>query len=147
MKIEISHTSLIFEFVNDGFDSRKIYESLLHIIDDIITSNNLKIPDDWMLIFDIGYNNGRIPLLSKNKFGTYPSDKMKYIKFHVKLEDTVSEGVIGVNDDASDEDIDNFFEKWGIKLNGTIKWKGENMNDIGKIVVENNKVTVIEFEF
>lgn len=43
--------------------------------------------------------------------------------------------------------IDNFFEKWGIKLNGTIKWKGENMNDIGKIVVENNKVTVIEFEF
>ena len=37
--------------------------------------------------------------------------------------------------------------KWNIKLNGTIKWRGENMNDIGKIVVEDNKVTVIEFEF
>ena len=43
--------------------------------------------------------------------------------------------------------IDNFFEKWDIKLNGTIKWRGEDMNDIGKIVVEDNKVTVIESEF
>ena len=43
--------------------------------------------------------------------------------------------------------IDNFFEKWNIKLNGTIKWRGEYMSDIGKIIVEDNKVTVIEFEF
>ena len=38
--------------------------------------------------------------------------------------------------------IDNFFEPWGYKLNGTIKWSGEYPEDIGKIVVKNNKVKI-----
>lgn len=37
--------------------------------------------------------------------------------------------------------IDNFFEKWGIKLNGEIKWSGEEMADVGVITVKDNHVT------
>jgi hypothetical protein len=40
--------------------------------------------------------------------------------------------------------IVNFFEKWGVKLNGVIKWEGEDSdNDRGKIVVVNNDIKVL----
>ena len=42
--------------------------------------------------------------------------------------------------------INNFFEEWGIKLNGEVSWVGEDSSDRGKIVVENNKVRVFEVE-
>lgn len=42
--------------------------------------------------------------------------------------------------------INNFFEEWGIKLNGEVTWVGEDSSDKGKIVVENNKVRVFEVE-
>ena len=42
--------------------------------------------------------------------------------------------------------INNFFEEWGIKLNGKVYWVGEYSSDKGKIVVENNKVRVFEVE-
>jgi len=37
--------------------------------------------------------------------------------------------------------INNFFVKWGIELNGEVYWYGEDKDDLGKIEVENNKVT------
>jgi hypothetical protein len=39
--------------------------------------------------------------------------------------------------------IKNFFEPWGIKLNGEIEWTGEDREDLGKIVVVDNVVTVL----
>lgn len=39
-----------------------------------------------------------------------------------------------------------FFEPWGIKLNGTMKWQGEDMDDRGKIEVVDNKVKLINLE-
>ena len=36
--------------------------------------------------------------------------------------------------------IDRFFKPWGVKLNGEIEWKGEDTDDIGKIVVKDNMV-------
>jgi len=36
--------------------------------------------------------------------------------------------------------IKHFFEPWGIKLNGEIEWDGEDPEDLGKIVVEDNVV-------
>ena len=42
--------------------------------------------------------------------------------------------------------INNFFEEWGIKLNGQVSWVGEDSSDKGKIIVENNKVRVFEVE-
>jgi hypothetical protein len=38
--------------------------------------------------------------------------------------------------------INHFFEKWGVKLNGEVYWKGEESEDMGKIVVKDNKVIV-----
>ena len=37
--------------------------------------------------------------------------------------------------------IKNFFEPWGIKLDGVITWSGEDRGDIGSIKVVKNKVT------
>lgn len=94
MDIRFTHTNLVFGFEDEGFDSNNIYSNQLSIVNSIMLLNKLQIPDDWVLMFDIGYNNGRIPLLSKNKFGTYPSDKMKYIKIviPIPLESEVSWG-------------------------------------------------------
>ena len=38
--------------------------------------------------------------------------------------------------------INNFFEKWEIKLNGEITWEGEDDDDLGKIVVTDNDVKI-----
>jgi len=38
--------------------------------------------------------------------------------------------------------IKNFFEPWGIKLNGEIYWVGEDNEDMGKIEVVDNVVTI-----
>lgn len=38
--------------------------------------------------------------------------------------------------------INNFFEPWGIKLNGEIEWIGEDPSDRGKIVANDNEVKV-----
>ena len=38
--------------------------------------------------------------------------------------------------------IKNFFEPWGIKLNGEIYWAGEDHEDMGKIEVADNVITI-----
>lgn len=38
--------------------------------------------------------------------------------------------------------IKNFFEPWGVKLNGEVKWEGEDSDDVGKIVVKDNSITI-----
>ncbi len=38
--------------------------------------------------------------------------------------------------------INNFFSKWDVILNGEITWVGEDFDDLGKIIVEDNEVTV-----
>lgn len=96
MDIRFTHTNLIFGFEDDGFDAEKIYAEELSDVIKIMHSNNLKIPHDWILVFDIGYNNGKTPLVSKNKVGTYPSDKMKYIKIVVPIPSN-KEIIWGVN--------------------------------------------------
>ena len=40
--------------------------------------------------------------------------------------------------------IKHFFEPWGVKLNGEITWQGEESTDMGKIVVVDNSITVLE---
>ena len=42
--------------------------------------------------------------------------------------------------------IENFFSRWGIEINGTVKWQGEDMDDRGRIKVEGNKITTTELE-
>jgi len=38
--------------------------------------------------------------------------------------------------------IENFFVPWGVVLNGTIEWRGEDWSDAGSIHVTDNKVTL-----
>jgi hypothetical protein len=38
--------------------------------------------------------------------------------------------------------IENFFKRWGIKLNGTIEWRGEEWDDHGKIKVKDNIIKI-----
>ena len=38
--------------------------------------------------------------------------------------------------------INNFFKPWGRKLNGEIEWFGEDRSDMGRIVVEKNKISI-----
>jgi hypothetical protein len=38
--------------------------------------------------------------------------------------------------------INHFFEPWGYKITGTVKWQGEENGDMGKIIVKKNKVTI-----
>jgi len=40
--------------------------------------------------------------------------------------------------------IKHFFQPWGILLNGKIEWEGEESDDVGVIIVEDNKVIVKE---
>lgn len=42
--------------------------------------------------------------------------------------------------------INSFFKPWGIKLNGKVRWRGENFDDIGAIVIKNNKVSIKTIE-
>ena len=47
--------------------------------------------------------------------------------------------------------INHFFSKWGVMLNGSIEWEGEESSDKGIIVVEDNQVKIgtakITYEF
>lgn len=40
--------------------------------------------------------------------------------------------------------IKHFFSKWGVLLNGEITWSGEDTDDLGKIIVTDNIVKVLE---
>ena len=40
--------------------------------------------------------------------------------------------------------VEAFFKPEGVKLNGTVQWQGEETGDVGKIVVKNNKVKIVE---
>lgn len=42
--------------------------------------------------------------------------------------------------------IDKILKPNGYILNGEVKWQGEEMDDRGKIIIKNNKVTTVELE-
>lgn len=40
--------------------------------------------------------------------------------------------------------IENFLKPWGLTLNGEVTWEGEESDDLGKIIVSDNKIQVQE---
>ena len=38
--------------------------------------------------------------------------------------------------------IEHFFSKWGVDLNGVIQWRGQDWDDMGRIVVIDNEVNI-----
>jgi hypothetical protein len=95
MNINFSHIAVVFDFIDVGFKTQQIYQHLLPSVIEKMKENKLTLPMDWSLIFQAAYANGKLPLVSKNKLGSYPSDKMKYITIVVPipLETEISWGV------------------------------------------------------
>lgn len=85
MDIRVTHFCLLSEFLDVDFNSNEISDGLNPRIHELMQENNQSIPSDWILIFDATYNNGKVPLVTKNKLGSYPSDKMKYIKIVIPI--------------------------------------------------------------
>jgi|GEM_PF-1764041 len=116
MDIRVTHFCLLSEFLNVDFNANDISDYLTPRIHQIMQENNLSIPSDWILLFDATYNNGKVPLVAKNKLGSYPSDKMKYIKIVIPIP-LKSEMEWGVNPEQHlykkghyDKLMKNFFE-------------------------------------
>lgn len=42
--------------------------------------------------------------------------------------------------------IKNYFEPWGIKVNGAIRYQGEEIGDVGRVEVKDNVVKLVELE-
>ena len=40
--------------------------------------------------------------------------------------------------------IENFLQPWGYKLNGEVEWFGEDREDMGKIIVSDNEIGVLQ---
>ncbi len=53
--------------------------------DQILLTNNLSDKNDWTINFIARYNNGRHLLITKNKVGTYPKDKIKAITLAIPI--------------------------------------------------------------
>jgi len=54
-------------------------------VDEILEINSFYYSPEWVLTFNATYNNGKHLLVSKNKFGSYLSDKVKEIKIVIPI--------------------------------------------------------------
>jgi hypothetical protein len=85
MESRITHFCLISDFLNNGFDANKISDILKVETDHILKVNSLINQTDWVIQFRATYNNGNNLLISKNKFGSYSSDKIKEITIPIPI--------------------------------------------------------------
>lgn len=76
---------MVSGFLDEGFSTNEISDTLTPGIYKVMHVNNLTIPDDWILIFQANYNNGKGSLVSRNRLGSYTSDKMKYITIVIPI--------------------------------------------------------------
>jgi len=95
MQTRIGHFCLIVDFLDVDFSSNQISDILKIEVDDILANLTLKNLDDWTLRFRATYTNARQPLVSKNRFGSYRSDKIKEITIIIPIPivESVSWGV------------------------------------------------------
>ena len=115
MESRITHTSYITHFLDVGFNSVKLSELLKEETDKILGINNFSSQNDWVIQFRATYNNGKKLLISKNKFGSYSTDKIKEITIPIPIP-PVDEVSWGVNieqhtyqEDHYDKIIENFW--------------------------------------
>ena len=97
MQTSISHISMVINFldIDIDFDSNQISEILKKEVDKIVSNFSTANLEDWRLDFVASYTNGRQPLISKNKLGSFTGDKIKQITIVIPVPtiDTVSWGV------------------------------------------------------
>lgn len=85
MESRITHFSHIMEFLDKGFSTNKISSILKLETDNVISSSFPNICNDWVVQFRATYSNGRYLLVSKNKFGSYISDKIKEVTIPIPI--------------------------------------------------------------
>ncbi|PDS21950.1 Imm9 family immunity protein [Flavobacterium branchiophilum] len=114
--IIISHSSYVFRFVDEEFITKDLYYEYIDKIKEILETNKIILPDGWLLIFNLIYTNGRVPLLTKNRSGGFRSDKMKEISIvaPIPLKEEIEWG-IDIKDhffkkEHYDKIINNFWE-------------------------------------
>ena len=80
MNARITHTSYVIDFLGEGFDTQEVSSHLKRVADDYLKRCLIgKELENWEIQFRATYNNARQLLISRNKFGTYKSDKVKEI--------------------------------------------------------------------
>ena len=85
MQTRIGHSCMILNFLDVDFSSNLISDILKREVDDILTNFTLENLVDWTLTFRASYTNARQPLVSKNKLGSYTSDKIKEITIIIPI--------------------------------------------------------------
>ena len=85
METFITHSSLIIDFLDIGFDSKAMSDILKKEVDDVLSLISIEMPSGWSLIFQANYSNAREVLISKNRHGSYPSDKLKYVTIVIPI--------------------------------------------------------------
>ena len=85
MESIITHTSLIIDFLDVDFNANKLSDQYKPIVDALLSSKGFSTKNDWLIQFRACYNNGRQLLITRNKFGTYPKDKIKEITLAIPI--------------------------------------------------------------
>ena len=120
MESRITHFSLIIDFLDERFDSNRISDILKTEVDHILEINLLSNQNDWVIQFRATYNNGKQLLISKNKFGSYSSDKIKEITIPIPIP-LINEVSWGVNQEQhiyKDSHYDNLLDNfWSLDVN------------------------------
>lgn len=116
MDISVDHFCMLSNFLDVDFKSKEISNYILDNISNPIKLSNVVFPNDWILIFHANYSNGKKTLVSKNKLGSFASDKMKYVTIVIPIP-LISEIEWGVlpeqhlyGKDHYDKLMKNFFE-------------------------------------
>lgn len=85
MQSRVRHVSYVLDFLDNGFDSNEISKVLKSETDAIIDSIDFNNLEGWEIQFRAIYTNGKQLLISKNKIGTYTSDKYKEITIPIPI--------------------------------------------------------------
>jgi hypothetical protein len=85
MEARVNHSCYILDFIDEGFDCSKISAELKPKADSYLKVCPAPGIEEWEIEFRAIYNNGRQLLVSKNKLGTYPSDKYKQITIAIPI--------------------------------------------------------------
>ena len=107
MQTRIGHTCMILDFLDVDFSSNMISDILKKEVDNILANYTFENTDDWTLIFRASYTNARQPLVSKNKLGSFTSDKIKEITIIIPIP-TLNLVSWGVNGEQHIYGVDHF---------------------------------------
>ncbi|QEL00419.1 hypothetical protein FKG96_06210 [Olivibacter sp. LS-1] len=95
MQMKVRHVSYVLDFMDKDFDTDSISDALTKEFSGVFESIKNSKSQMWEIQFRATYTNGKMLLISKNKFGNYTSDKIKEITIPIPIpvDETVSWGV------------------------------------------------------